>query len=64
VRISTQVIWGEGDKLIPADYAELWRQRLANARISRVPRSGHLPHVERPEVVAQLIKDFAKEATP
>lgn len=31
---------------------------LPNAIIRQIPKCGHLPHVEKPDDVANLIKDF------
>jgi pimeloyl-ACP methyl ester carboxylesterase len=60
VKVPAQVIWGESDKVIPAQYGDLWAQRLPQAKFSKVDKAGHLPHVERPEVVARLVKELAE----
>lgn len=59
-KLPAQVLWGEADKLIPAQYAELWMERLPRASAKRIADAGHLPHVERPLEVARLVKELAK----
>ena len=55
--IPAMAIWGEEDKIIPPENG----QRLANmlnARLEWIPQAGHIPHIERPELVATLILDY------
>lgn len=35
---------------------------LPNAIIRQIPECGHIPHVEKPNSVAKLIVEFAREA--
>lgn len=34
---------------------------LPNATIRQIPDCGHLPHVEKPSIVAKLIEEFVQE---
>lgn len=60
VKVPSQVIWGDSDKIIPPQYAALWQERLPDARVECLSQCGHLPHVERADEVAQIVKSFAK----
>lgn len=51
IRVPTQIIWGEEDKIIPAQQAETWRKFIPNADIQVFKGAGHLVHLERPEAV-------------
>lgn len=52
---------GLADKAIPpADAAHLAR-KLRNATLIRLPELGHLAHEEKPELIAGLIHDFARD---
>jgi pimeloyl-ACP methyl ester carboxylesterase len=51
IKVPTQIIWGEEDKIIPAGQAETWRKFIPNADIQVYKGAGHLVHLERPEAV-------------
>jgi pimeloyl-ACP methyl ester carboxylesterase len=58
IKLPTLVLWGENDKVIPAAYADLWRQRVTGARIEVTPQCGHLLPVEKADWAAKHILDF------
>ena len=35
--------------------------RFPNARMSVIPQASHLHHVERPEILAVVVKDFLRD---
>jgi pimeloyl-ACP methyl ester carboxylesterase len=58
VTAPTLVVWGEEDRLVSPVYAQEFADRLGDARIEIVPAAGHLPQLERLDVVAPLVLDF------
>jgi pimeloyl-ACP methyl ester carboxylesterase len=60
VRPPTQIIWGEHDKVLPAEYAAEFRKLIPGARVDIVKQCGHLPHTEKPEEFARLVKEFGR----
>jgi pimeloyl-ACP methyl ester carboxylesterase len=54
----TLLLWGEADRLVPVQQAEVWTELLPNAEIRRVPRAGHLIFDESADAVA-AVGDFA-----
>ncbi|GAB3346372.1 alpha/beta fold hydrolase [Modestobacter lapidis] len=42
------VVWGEFDGIIPLSHARSWTSAIPHAELQIVPRTGHLPHVEKP----------------
>jgi pimeloyl-ACP methyl ester carboxylesterase len=63
VKVPALVVWGREDKLFPWQYAELWRERLPDARrVVMVENCGHAPHVEKPDEVVPVVRAFLKEA--
>ena len=52
------VVWGEHDRLVSPVYAAEFADRLADARVEIVPGAGHVPQVERLDVVAPLVLEF------
>lgn len=64
IKVPVQIVWGNDDKLIPVAYAQAWLKQLPKARLLPIANCGHLPHVERPDEVANAVKSFAREAAP
>ena len=58
LRIPVQIIWGEGDGIIPPSYASSFQQRLPQATVTTVPNAAHMVTVEQPEQVVKAIEDF------
>lgn len=63
IKVPALVAWGDADRLLPPAYAELWRQRLADARVALVEDAGHLPHVEKPDRVFGHLRQFLDEVS-
>ena len=58
VTAPTLLVWGKEDRLVPPVYADEFTQRIPGARVQTVEGAGHVPHLERPEVVARMIREF------
>ncbi|XP_058070398.1 alpha/beta hydrolase domain-containing protein VTE7 isoform X2 [Magnolia sinica] len=56
----TLIIWGEDDQIISNKLALRLHDELPNSVLHQIPNCGHLPHVEKPEFVAQLIVEFVR----
>uniref|UniRef100_A0A7C9DGK3 AB hydrolase-1 domain-containing protein n=1 Tax=Opuntia streptacantha TaxID=393608 RepID=A0A7C9DGK3_OPUST len=63
VKQQTLIIWGEDDQIIRYKLAFRLHGELQDATLRTIPECGHLPHVERPRSVADLIIQFAQEAS-
>ena len=61
VKAPTLLIWGKEDRLVPPVYAEEFVRRLAGARVQTVDDAGHAPHLEQPEIVARMVRDFLSQ---
>ncbi|XP_056165368.1 alpha/beta hydrolase domain-containing protein VTE7 isoform X2 [Syzygium oleosum] len=55
------IIWGEDDEIISNKLAVRLHAELPNSILHQIPDCGHLPHVEKPNTVANLITDFVLE---
>jgi pimeloyl-ACP methyl ester carboxylesterase len=53
------IVWGKEDRLVPLVYADEFARRLPGARVETVSDAGHAPHLERPDTVARLVREFA-----
>ena len=60
IKLPTQVIWGEHDKILPPAYAAEFQKLIPGARVDIVRECGHLPHNEKPEEFARLVKEFGR----
>ncbi|XP_011012045.1 PREDICTED: monoacylglycerol lipase ABHD6 isoform X4 [Populus euphratica] len=61
VKQKTLIIWGEDDQIISNKLAVRLHCELPDAIIRQIPDCGHIPHVEKPNSVANLILDFLGE---
>ncbi len=59
IKVPVHVIWGEADRLCPADGAELLAEKLPKAKIEMLPGVGHTPQIEAPDVVVSAISALA-----
>ncbi|KAL0310205.1 UNVERIFIED_CONTAM: hypothetical protein Scaly_2948800 [Sesamum calycinum] len=62
VRQKALLICSERDNIVSNKLAERLHNELPNASMRKVEDCGHMPHIEKPYVIAQLIADFAKGA--
>lgn len=61
VKHKTLIIWGEEDQILSNKLAVRLHCELPNAIVRQVPDCGHIPHVEKPSVVANLIVGFSQD---
>lgn len=59
----TLLVFGEQDRLVDPAYGPAFAERLRDARLVTVPAAGHLPHLENPGTVTDVVHGFlsAKE---
>ena len=60
VRVPTLLAWGEHDGIVTLDYGEKLCAALPDARLERIRKAGHYPHIERPDEVTDAIERFAQ----
>jgi pimeloyl-ACP methyl ester carboxylesterase len=58
VTAPTLVVWGKQDGLVPLAYAERWKQSIAGAQVHVIDKCGHLPSLEQPAVLAEIVTSF------
>jgi pimeloyl-ACP methyl ester carboxylesterase len=49
IDISTRLIWGDSDGIVPVSYGEAWQAEIPGATMTVIPGAGHYPHWEQPE---------------
>ena len=62
IKVPTQIIWGEGDKVLPVGYAAEFRKLVPHARVDVVRQCGHLPQTEKPQEFLRLFREFASKS--
>jgi pimeloyl-ACP methyl ester carboxylesterase len=49
------IAWGEQDKFISPIYAEIFREKIANSQVLKIPNTGHAIGLESPEPYAEAV---------
>jgi pimeloyl-ACP methyl ester carboxylesterase len=60
IECPTMVVWGERDALLPVRQGREWARRIRGSEFHVIPGAGHLPMLERPELVNGLLDGFLK----
>jgi len=55
----TIIVWGEQDDMIPVKNAEDYRN-IPNSNLQVIPKCGHTPFTEKPEVFSKIAIDFLR----
>jgi pimeloyl-ACP methyl ester carboxylesterase len=58
IRIPTMLIWGTHDRVLSEDYGRAYCAAIPGARLERIERAGHFPHLEQPHEFAEKIFAF------
>jgi len=60
ISVPVQILWGEHDAVIPIEHSEVWCAQIPSASFKSVKGSGHLLHLEAPELVAREVTSFLR----
>lgn len=61
LRMPTLIVWGMEDRVFPYSHGQEAVKRLQEGSLELIPNCGHLPHVERPEAFAAVVRRFLAE---
>src|SRR5262245_28608311 len=61
IKVPTLIVWGEQDRLISPDYAEIFREKIAQSQVVKIPETGHLIGLESPEPYGDGILRWGNE---
>jgi pimeloyl-ACP methyl ester carboxylesterase len=62
--VPTLIVWGERDNTIPLQHGRSAHEAIPHSRFETLPRAAHFPHLEDPEGLADLIRDFVATTEP
>ncbi|HEX2704763.1 MAG TPA: alpha/beta fold hydrolase [Candidatus Lustribacter sp.] len=60
--VPTLVVWGTGDRMIPAWHATKAHGAIPGCRVVLFEGAGHFPHLEQPDRFAEVLRDFIAES--
>lgn len=55
----TLILWGEFDRILGTADAQKFEAAIAGSQLIWIPQSGHVPHLEQPQITAQHILEFS-----
>ena len=58
IKAKALIVWGEDDALVSSVYANEFAARIANSKVAIIKDCGHVPQVERLEILKPLVADF------
>jgi pimeloyl-ACP methyl ester carboxylesterase len=58
IRVPTLVVWGAQDQIIPLECGHLYQQAIPGATLRLIEQTGHWPHFEQPQALAETIREF------
>jgi pimeloyl-ACP methyl ester carboxylesterase len=58
------VVWGERDRTIPLHHGRHTAAAIPQARFETLPRAAHFPHLDDPEGLAGILRDFLEATEP
>jgi pimeloyl-ACP methyl ester carboxylesterase len=54
VKVPTLLVWGDEDKIVPVQHAEVWKKGIPGAEVRIFKGAGHLVQLEKPEAVEEI----------
>ena len=60
----TLIVWGERDNTIPLSHGLKAHLAIRGSRFETLPRAAHFPHLEDPEGLAAVLRDFLETTEP
>jgi pimeloyl-ACP methyl ester carboxylesterase len=61
IEVPTVVLWGDSDRIADSDYGRAYAQAIPGASFHLMKDTGHVPQVETPEQLADLVWRFIEE---
>jgi pimeloyl-ACP methyl ester carboxylesterase len=62
--LPTLIVWGERDNTIPIEHGRRAHQTIAQSTFRTLPQAAHFPHLEDPDGLSQLLREFVATTQP
>jgi pimeloyl-ACP methyl ester carboxylesterase len=63
LHVPALVVGAEDDWVVPNEHVDLWAELLPDARVVRIPSTGHLAIIQDPDRTAEAIVSFVREVS-
>jgi pimeloyl-ACP methyl ester carboxylesterase len=60
----TLIVWGERDNTIPQAHGRAAHAAVPGSRFETLPKAAHFPHLEDPEGLARVLREFIEATEP
>jgi pimeloyl-ACP methyl ester carboxylesterase len=60
----TLIVWGERDNTIPLAHGRAAHEAIPGSRFETLPGAAHFPHLEDPDGLAAVLRDFIRTTEP
>lgn len=61
IKISTLIIWGAKDKILPLGDARIIKEKIQNSTLEIIPNVGHAPNLEAPEMLSKIVLNWLQK---
>lgn len=55
--IPVNVFWGREDQTVPLEFSHKLLELVPQAQLTIIDQAGHLPHLERPDILNPILLD-------
>jgi pimeloyl-ACP methyl ester carboxylesterase len=62
--VPTLIVWGERDRTIPLEDGRAAHAAIPHSRFETLPGAAHFPHLEDPDGLAAVLRDFLETTEP
>ena len=62
--VPTMIVWGDRDGVIPVTHTYAAHELMPDSRLEIIDGAGHFMPIERPDMVAALLRDFLDTTEP
>ena len=62
VSVETMIVVGEDDRVTPVEHAEEMQAAIPGAALHVIPNCGHMPALEEPELLGEMLRDWLSGA--
>jgi pimeloyl-ACP methyl ester carboxylesterase len=61
IDVPTHIVWADDDVVMPAPYGEALNKMIRGSKLSVVPNTGHLLHLDEPQAFSATVQAFIQE---
>jgi pimeloyl-ACP methyl ester carboxylesterase len=61
VSVPVLVVWGAADRIVPPEHGRAYAAALPDAELRLITTAGHMPQLETPDQLLELVRDFNRK---